>query len=187
PAPLPRARLVSRTQVSQRPGLDLDAIDPQAVALIDRPLRCPLLGGVPGMATIIVDRPGRIRVATSAASRQLLVLAESYHEGWQARCDGQERPVVRVYGDFLGCPVEPGRHLVEFRFRPRSLVLGWRLSALAALLMAAWLVLGLRHRAAASPRRLILLLAGRLWRPDPSSAPSTPRSPGRRLPQERGR
>ncbi len=128
PDPLPRARLVSRTVVSSDPGRDIDTIDIDTTALVSEELGLP--GGQPGSATIVSDRPGEISVTTDAESRQFLVLSESYHDGWRASVDGRETPVVRAYGDFMGCVVDAGTHKVEFSFRPKSLRVGAWFSAL---------------------------------------------------------
>lgn len=126
--PLPRVRLVSRAVVSSDPGRDIDSIDIESTALVSEELGLP--GGEPGRAAIVSDRPGSIKVATEAGSKQLLVLSEAYHDGWRARVDGEEREVMRVYGDFMGCVVDAGRHKVEFSFRPTSLRVGAWVSAL---------------------------------------------------------
>ncbi len=138
PRPLPRARLVACAVGSDRPAADLDAIDPETTALVDpaAAVSLDLEATAPrGEAVLTCDRPGDVRVSTEAGSRQLLVLAESCHEGWQASIDGRPCPVVRVYGDFMGCVVGPGRHAVEFRFRPWSLRAGAWLSALGGVFM----------------------------------------------------
>ncbi|MBX6312130.1 MAG: YfhO family protein, partial [Isosphaeraceae bacterium] len=129
PGPLPRARLVTRAITSRDPRTDLERIDVGTTALTDRPVT--LQGDQPGEATILEDRPGAIRIAARTGSRQLLVLAESYHEGWRAWIDGRAAPVLRVNGDFLGCTVEAGRHEVAWRFEPASYRLGARLTGLA--------------------------------------------------------
>jgi hypothetical protein len=126
PEPLPRARLVSRAVVSLEPNEDINAVDVASTALVEHDVQ--LAGGPPGNATLVVDRPGAISIATESGSRQLLVLSESYHDGWQANVDGEPAPVLRLYGDFMGCVVEPGKHMVTFSFRPKSLVVGARIS-----------------------------------------------------------
>ena len=55
-----------------------------------------------GAARIVADLPGEIAVEVKAASRQLLVMSESFDAGWRAALDGQPLPVERVNGDFLG-------------------------------------------------------------------------------------
>jgi uncharacterized membrane protein YfhO len=63
---------------------------------------------------------------------QLLVVSESFHEGWQATVDGRDAAVARVNGDFLGCVVEAGNREVVFTFRPAHLVAGGYVSVSAA-------------------------------------------------------
>jgi hypothetical protein len=129
PDPMPRARLVTHAIVSHRPDFDLMHIDLESTALVDRPLR--LGGGPRGGARIAVDRPGEIHVETHAGSRQLLVVSESHHPGWSARVGERELDVIPVYGDFMGCAVPAGDHLVRFTFDPQSLRLGSWISAAA--------------------------------------------------------
>jgi hypothetical protein len=82
-----------------------------------------------GTAEVLVDRPGRIVVATHAPTRQLLVTTESFHRGWQARTAGGARPVLRVNRDFLGCIVEPSDAQIELIFDSQSLKIGQIVSA----------------------------------------------------------
>jgi hypothetical protein len=135
---LPRARLVSRALVCAQPNQAIGQIDVATTALVSGPLE--LDGGPAGTATLVSDRPGRVSIAVAAPSRQLLVLAESFHTGWRVKVDGERRRVVAVYGDFLGCEVGPGRHQVEFFFAPSSLRLGAVLSALGVTLLLVWFV-----------------------------------------------
>jgi hypothetical protein len=133
--PLPRARLVSHVAQSTDPQRDLTNIPFESSALAEQPLE--LNPGLPGTATILADRPGDIRIAVDSPSRQLLVLAESLHAGWQATIDGQPRPVLRVNGDFMGCVVNAGKSEIHFEFRPASLRYGRWLSILGLGLIGA--------------------------------------------------
>jgi len=137
PGALPRARLVTRTLVSSDPDRDLDRIDVGTTVLTERALPAPLPDAAPGSAWLAADRPGKLDAVTDAPARQLLVVSESYHEGWRARIDGRRARVFRLNGDFLGCVVPPGRHEVRFRFRPRGEKAGALLCALSLGLIAA--------------------------------------------------
>ena len=147
--PLPRARLVSKAIEWPTPNTLIDQVDVRTTALVSGPLR--LRDGPAGAATIRADRPGKIRLLAAAPTRQLLVLNERFEKGWQVRVDGRDRRPVKVNGDFLGCPVDPGDHRITFRYRPWSLRLGGRLSLLGLALMAAtfWLAPGVRRRGTA--------------------------------------
>ena len=121
--PLPRVRLVTRTKTSRDPDIDVARIRPDTTALTDVPLALP--ASTPGTAALVAERPGRLEIAVNCPARQLLVVAESYHHGWQAAIDGQPQEIYRVNGDFLGCLVDRGKHLVVLNFHPESLERGW--------------------------------------------------------------
>ena len=130
PDPLPLARLVTHVLPSLDPAEDLAKIDIRREALCEHALNLPR--GKAGTATLTQLRSGQIDVEVCCPSRQLLVIAESYHPGWRCTVDGNPNRVYRVNGDFLGCVVEPGNSQVRLEFHPDSLLYG-RLVTLAGL------------------------------------------------------
>ncbi len=126
PDPLPRVRLVSRTQVSDTPAADLANVDLETTALVTHPL--DLEAGETGTARLIGEQPGGLSVQVSAPGRRLLVVADSFDPGWRAVVDDKPVSVERVNGDFLGCIVERGEHEVRFVFDPDCLRYGRMLS-----------------------------------------------------------
>jgi hypothetical protein len=148
--PAPRAWLVTQARVSDDPQADLADIDPLATALVSEAV-AGLSGDRAGAAEVEVDRPGRITIVTETASRQLLVVDENYHRGWQVEVDGGPGNVVRSFGDYLGCVVEPGRHTVRFQFAPSSFRYGAWLTLAGLAGMAASFVVSRRDRKADSP------------------------------------
>jgi hypothetical protein len=106
PGALPRVRLVASAVASADPNAEIDRIDVATTALVEHPV--DLVAGPPGEAELEEDLPGSIRIATRSQTRQLLLLSESFHPGWQVAVDGTPRSVVRTYGDFLGCVVDAG-------------------------------------------------------------------------------
>jgi hypothetical protein len=143
--PLPRFRFVSKAKV-QSGAIDalLATIDPAEAALVDEGAGfedgASFSGGCEFAAR--VDRPGRIELDVRVENRRLLVIAESWHRGWSAVCDGRPRPLVRVYGDFMGVVVEPGDRRVELRYSPPSLALGCWFAAAGVVGLAGLLLLG---------------------------------------------
>lgn len=153
PNPLARVRLVTGTLPSDGPARDLARIPLESAALVDEPLDLP--PGVPGTATTLGERPGRLHVRVDCPTRQLLVVSESYHPGWRAEVDGRPLPVMPANGDFLGCVVPPGVHEVVLEFQPRSLSVGLIVSCLGLAMVAAIVVGHLLQaaRACRAPKR----------------------------------
>jgi hypothetical protein len=133
--PLPRARLVTRAQVSSSLAEDLQAIDVARTALVEDFVA---LEGPGGRVSIEQETPGELLLRAHAPAQQLLVLSESWHEGWRAWVDGAPAQVLRVYGDFMGCVVPPGEHEIRLHFEPASFAQGARVSAGALAAIAAW-------------------------------------------------
>ena len=149
--PMPRVRMVTHALVSKSVANDVEQIDIAETALLDEPVE--LGQGEVGTASIVTDRPGFIEVVTSSSSRQLLILSESYHPGWQATEDGRPIRVMRAYGDFQAVVVEPGQRRIVFRFRPASFVTGAWISSLG--ICAALVLFVLVLRFLSCPSRLI--------------------------------
>lgn len=126
PDPLPRLRLLTRAAVAPRDDrpLDLGKIDVAATAIVDEPLDLPPSN--PGTARWSFYRPGRMTIRLDVPARQLLVIAESFHSGWRAEIDGRPARLQRVYGDFLGCVVDPEDRCLDLEYRPASLIRGQR-------------------------------------------------------------
>jgi len=132
PQPLDRVRLVSRAVRTETPDRDLAPIDVASTALTEIDVALP--PSTPGKAALIAQRPGRLVVYAHCPAPQLLVVAESFHPGWQATVDSKPEPPLRVNGDFLGCCLGPGHHRVVFTFKPGSLRRGWWLSCTGVIL-----------------------------------------------------
>ena len=80
----------------------------------------------------------RIEVSVRAARPSLVLFNDSYHKGWGAEVNGRAVEVLRANYNFMAVAVPPGQSNVVFRFRPRRLFLGLKVSAIgAALLLAA--------------------------------------------------
>ena len=125
-APLPPARLVTAARLERNPVRHLRSVDARSTALVETEVGP--LQGPSGTAVLASDRSGRMVVDTRTESRQLLVVARRYHQGWQA-VQGCAGPVLRIYGVWLGCVIEAGTERVELRFAPRSFTAG-RLASL---------------------------------------------------------
>jgi hypothetical protein len=134
PDPLPRIRLVTQTKTTSDPAADIATVCPDTTALCEMPIGLPV--SKPGTAVLAAERPGQLEIEVDAPAPQLLVVAESYHSGWQAAIDAQPQELYRVNGDYMGCVVEPGKHRVVLTFNPGSLQRGWMTSCIGLSLLS---------------------------------------------------
>ncbi|HYB44619.1 MAG TPA: YfhO family protein, partial [Candidatus Methylomirabilis sp.] len=102
----------------------------------------PETGDGPAVSTAVIEHYGPERVAIAATSDRAgyLVLTDTWFPGWTARVDGRAARVERADHAFRAVRLAPGRHQVEFQYRPLSVRIGLALSVLAGLvtLLLAW-------------------------------------------------
>jgi hypothetical protein len=91
-------------------------------------------------AQFMDDRPDRISILVQTTRPQLLILADTYYPGWQARIDGERTPIVATNVLFRGVLVKSGTHWVEFQYRPYALGLGLLVSLMGSLTVVALLL-----------------------------------------------
>jgi hypothetical protein len=94
--------------------------DPASGALVEGG---PALDGPQGWqpAQVTFFSANRIVVEAQADRPALLVLGETWYPGWQVLVDGVAKPLYRVDGIARGVYLEPGAHVVTWRYRPASL------------------------------------------------------------------
>jgi hypothetical protein len=85
---------------------------------------------------------GRWEVDSTGTRPALVVVAEAWFPGWEARVDGRPARVLEADGAFLGVVVGPGRHRVSLAYRgPATAPVGAAVSAvtvLGSLAVLAW-------------------------------------------------
>jgi uncharacterized membrane protein YfhO len=79
-------------------------------------------------------------------SGEYLVLLDSFADDWQVTADGAPAELVRANGLFRAVRLTAGAHLVEFSYRPRAFLVGFAISAIALVVLAALMAQGLRTR-----------------------------------------
>jgi uncharacterized membrane protein YfhO len=91
-------------------------------------------------ATIVRYTPNRVVIEATTERPSVLVLADTYYPGWEATVDGQPASVWPANALLRGVPLQtPGRHVIEFRFRPRSVLIGGGVSLISlAILVGLW-------------------------------------------------
>jgi hypothetical protein len=141
----PRADVVANVRVIADFDDQLEAMfeagwDNRTTALVDRQ---PAIAGAPGPplspgAAVIVEASNRLIVdAKVGADGGYLVLLDSYSPDWQVRVDGVPADMARANALFRAVRLSPGRHTVEFVYRPSRLLVGAAVSAVSLLLVIA--------------------------------------------------
>jgi hypothetical protein len=145
PAALPRAYLASAVrQLSDDAfyaALDDGSLDPRRTAAVHAPPPpgFQALVGMPpaehASVEVVAADALTVELRTVLDRPALLVVANSWYDGWRARVDGAEAPVERVNAVLQGVYLAPGPHVVRLSFEPSSVRLGLAL-AVAALAVA---------------------------------------------------
>jgi hypothetical protein len=162
PAALPRAFVATRARcVDDRTAVALlraRAVDvAHEVLLADCAAALPVAAAATRVeARIEAATTDRVRVSAATDAPAWLVLTDTWFPGWRARLDGVDTAVWRADHAFRAVALPPGRHEVEFTFRPRRLMAGIAIAGAAALVIVALL---LPRRAAAATTTLALLAA----------------------------
>jgi hypothetical protein len=131
---IPRAYMANKVVVEKdsKQALQLlstPAFDPSREVVLDSEILIPLARQLNGTAKIVRYENKLVTIATSADNEAVLVLADSYYPGWKAFVDGKEEVVRRANLFFRAVPLPAGNHTVEFRYEPRSFMVGLAISA----------------------------------------------------------
>jgi membrane protein YfhO len=140
---LPRAWLVNRIKVAydgdqhklirgQVASNGERDFDPKTEALVDHETAARLdpalsAGETPlGKSAIRISErnESRILIEADVAKPSVLVLSEIFYPGWEAEVDGKSAELLRVNYDLRGMALSAGKHMIEFKYRPRSLRIG---------------------------------------------------------------
>jgi hypothetical protein len=156
PRPLPRSYVVGGTRIASGPRAAVAAIsagdfDPRREVVLDSGEGRAAPEGFVGRSRIEELRPDRVRVVTDASHPGYTVLVDAYDGGWRATVDGVPVPVERANVCFRAVPVPAGSHVVEYTYRPRSVILGLAVAAVTALLGLAWIWFSSQPRAEVTP------------------------------------
>lgn len=100
--------------------------------------------------------PESVVIDVNAAAKDRLILLDLTYPGWRVFVDDQPAEAGVFQGQFRSVDVPAGKHVVEWRFVPRSFYAGVTVFALAIAALASWIALELgrllaKRRLAASP------------------------------------
>ncbi len=139
---LPHAFIVEELVVAGHPLADpaaLLTLDPRRAALVEDAPACARAlgqahpGGGPPPVEIRRYAPEWVRLGARLTRPGFLVLTDLDYPGWRATVDGRRAKIYRTDFLFRGLCLEPGRHLVEFRYRPTAFWRGATVALIALL------------------------------------------------------
>jgi len=97
---------------------------------------------------LVRREPETVTIEAEMRSKGMVILSDAFYPGWKATLDGQAATIHEMYGGIRGVVTPAGRHVIEMRYRPRSVYLGGLLTLagiLGACALAGW-----------APRRRVL-------------------------------
>ena len=116
--------------------LESESFDPATTVILpdgsDAVVTTQPAAGANDSATITNYENDAIDLTVHAASDGMLVLSETFEQGWHATVDGEKVPVVEAYGVARAIPIPAGDHTVALTYDPWSLRIGFYLSLMGA-------------------------------------------------------
>jgi hypothetical protein len=143
PGSLPRSYVVGGARIAAGPealrALVDPSFDPAREIVLPEGKGREVPTRFAGSARVLELTADRVSIEARVDAPGYLVLVDAYDPDWKATVDGRPEALLRANVAFRALPLEAGEHRVEMRYRPRSVVLGLWISALAALAGAAGL------------------------------------------------
>ena len=119
----------------------IETFDPKQTALVDNRFQAflPKVNFRPGNQSRIVHneyQPNYLKYDFESAGDQFVVFSEVYYDkGWNAYIDGELVTHVRANYMLRGLYVPKGKHIIEFKFEPKSYNLGNKVSLASSILL----------------------------------------------------
>jgi hypothetical protein len=105
--------------------------NPRIVAIASEDGPAPPPAPADAIVTLRQQRPGAVRLATSASTDFLLATSLTAVDGWSAQAEGTRLEVRRLNHAFAGVHVPGGDHEIDLRYRPPGFVAGAAVSLAA--------------------------------------------------------
>ena len=119
----------------------IHGLEPSQVAVVDKKFE-PVVKSVPSDSTATIElvayEPNYLKYEVNSEKGGTVVFSEIYYPGWQSTVDGKEVPHGRADYILRAMNVPAGKHVVEFRFDPKSLHLTETIAFVALGLLALW-------------------------------------------------
>ena len=119
----------------------IHGLEPSQVAVVDKKFES-VVKSVPSDSTATIElvayEPNYLKYEVNSEKGGTVVFSEIYYPGWQSTVDGEEVPHGRADYILRAMNIPAGKHVVEFRFDPKSLHLTETIAFVALGLLALW-------------------------------------------------
>jgi len=119
----------------------IHGLEPSQVAVVDKKFES-VVKSVPSDSTATIElvayEPNYLKYEVNSEKGGTVVFSEIYYPGWQSTVDGEEVPHGRADYILRAMNVPAGKHVVEFRFDPKSLHVTETIAFVALGLLALW-------------------------------------------------
>jgi hypothetical protein len=149
---VPRVYVVPRAIEEKDPEKILQQLsspkfDPMNEVLLEETFPLPVGRELHATANIKSYENQVVKIDAALDAPGILVLADSFYPGWRAYVNGKEEKIVRANLFFRAVYLPPGKHRVEFRYKPRSFTVGLIASIMTLCGVAGWsFILFIRNR-----------------------------------------
>ncbi|MBQ8770667.1 MAG: YfhO family protein [Bacteroides sp.] len=119
----------------------IHGLEPSRMAVVDKKFES-VVKSVPSDSTATIElvayEPNYLKYEVNSEKGGTVVFSEIYYPGWQSTVDGEEVPHGRADYILRAMNIPAGKHVVEFRFDPKSLHLTETIAFVALGLLALW-------------------------------------------------
>lgn len=102
----------------------IHGINPKHTAIVDKrfePMVQPIVSDTSAKIQLVAYEPNYLKYEVESDKGGTVVFSEIYYPGWQSMIDGKEVPHGRANYILRAMNVPAGKHVIEFRFDPKSL------------------------------------------------------------------
>ena len=127
PFALGNAWFVNEVQYVANANEEIEAIhglDPSQKAVVDKKFQSvvkPIESDSTAVIELVAYEPNYLKYEVDSEKGGTVVFSEIYYPGWQSTIDGKDTPHGRANYILRAMNVPAGKHVVEFRFDPKSL------------------------------------------------------------------